>query len=172
MREIPLTKGYVALVDDEDYELVASYKWSAFETGRKTQRVYGFRKTPGNRKTNRINIFLHRFILNAPTEMQVDHIDRNGLNCQRSNLRLATSKQNGANSDKPIGISGYRGVEPYPYGKWRARAQEKHIGVFDTPEEAAHHYDVVAQKIWGEFAILNFPESECGALRTHAEKEM
>jgi len=156
LREIELTKGYLARIDNDDYERVSQYLWCAFETGIRIKRVYGVRKASGNRR----NIFLHRFILNAPPGIQVDHIDRNGLNCQRSNLRLATSKQNGANSRKIIGVSGYRGVEPYPNGKWRARAQETHIGVFETPEDAASAHDKHAKEIWGEFAVLNFPRGE------------
>ena len=163
LREIELTKGYMALVDNSDYERVTVHNWCAFETGINIKRVYGVRKMGGN---NRLNIFLHRFIMNAPEDMQVDHIDHNGLNCQKYNLRLASCVQNGANSRKPIGISGYRGVEPYPNGRWRARAQEKHIGVFDAPEEAAAAYDRYALAIWGEFAMLNFPPRRVRRIRT------
>jgi hypothetical protein len=170
LREIPLTKGYVALIDDEDYERVSMHKWCAFETGVKIKRVYGVRKTPGSRRTNRLNIFLHRFVMDAPSGIHVDHEDRNGLNCQKYNLRIATPAQNGANSQKIIGVSGYRGVEPYPNGRWRCRAQERHIGVFDTPEAAAQRYDEVAIEIWGEFAMLNFPNNVGGVIRPRSSK--
>ena len=90
MREIPLTKGYVALVDDEDYERAAAFKWSAIVIRDKNKgRVYGMRATDWNPETRRNGkyIYLHRFILNAPDRVMVDHRDSDGLNCHKHNLR-------------------------------------------------------------------------------------
>src|ERR1700733_15352358 len=99
MREIPLTKGYVALVDDADFERVNRLKWTATECHRKdgsVKKVYAYRMV--GRKT----VFLHRFLLGLPPgrKPQVDHHDGDGLNCQRQNLRVASNAENSRNRGK------------------------------------------------------------------------
>lgn len=85
MRSVSLTRGYEAVVDDEDYDLVSQFKWYANVSGR---TVYA------ERKTRRVQMSMHRLILDAPAHLCVDHIDGNGLNNTRANLRLATRQQN------------------------------------------------------------------------------
>lgn len=156
MREIPLTRGLVALVDDEDYERVSEFKWRACVRARAT---YAIRTKMTNRRTK--FIFMHRFIVGAPADAVIDHRDWNGLNNQRSNLRICTVQQNCANGRRKPGKSGFRGVQPISSGRWRAvisiSGRLKHLGVFSLPEEAARIYDAAALNSFGEFAVLNFP---------------
>ena len=156
MREIELTQGKVALVDDEDYERVSAYVWTAA----KGEGDYWY----AYRKDGTESIRLHRFILGIDDEREVDHIDRDALNCQRYNMREATRTQNARNRIVPQteGGSGYRGVQSFR-DRWRAHIQiapgnRKHIGLYDTPEEAARAYDAMAREHHGEFAVLNFPD--------------
>ena len=102
---------------------------------------------------------MHRVILNAPPGREVDHINRNGLDNRRSNLRLATHAQNEANKP-PRGE--YKGAYwCKKSGRWRASIRVdgrlRHMGRFATREEAARVYDDAALEAFGEFAYLNFP---------------
>lgn len=142
MRTIPLTQGYEAIVDDEDYGLVMKHKWY---TNRVGNHIYAYRN--GYSRTP-----LHRFLMKPPIGFVVDHKDGNGLNCQRSNMRIATHTQNRINR-VTHSISGYKGIRQRPNGRWYITS----FGSFDTAEEAARVYDRLAREIYGEFAKLNFP---------------
>ena len=153
MKEITLTKGYKTIVDDDDYEAVSQYKWNVLVA---KHTVYARRYVPGN--GNKGSQFLHHFLLGCK---RVDHIDRNGLNNCRNNLRPATVQQNACNKISVGGTSQYKGV--YLNRKaWRAmiRIDKKkvHIGSYKTEIEAAKAYDAMAIKIQGEFARPNFPK--------------
>ena len=112
MKKIPLTKGYVALVDDEDYELATSVRWTACESivnidGR--QHVRGVYAVSKHKDEHGKIVSLHRMIMCPPPHLVVDHIDGDGLNNTRSNLRVATYSENIANRR-----AGYVGPEFYP----------------------------------------------------------
>lgn len=108
MKKIPLTKGQVALVDDEDYEMVSRYKWYTQDIN-KTLYAQRMIVTKGTGK--RVTMFMHRLIMNTPQGMDTDHIDRNGLNNQKSNLRICTRTQNLLNRGMlKSNTSGYKGV--------------------------------------------------------------
>lgn len=158
MKEIPLSRGLVAKIDDADYERANQYKWSAF--GRK--RVYAGRNDWSSGKSH--TVMLHRFILSAPDGLFVDHIDHDTLNCQRTNMRLCSKLEN--NRNKLIysnNTSGYKGVTwDAESGNWAAQTRVKgrsvKIGRFSDPLEAALAYDAKAKELFGDFAHLNFPE--------------
>jgi hypothetical protein len=155
-REIQLSQGRVALVDDEDYEWLNQWKWHMSSTGYARRNTTKLDTLLGTAK-----IAMHRVILNAPEGSMVDHIDCNKLNNQRSNLRLCTVAQNNRNI-LPYGKSGLKGVElDKRTGRWRAyvsvNKKRIHIGVFDTPCEAGLAYDAAARSYFGEFARPNFP---------------
>ena len=101
---------------------------------------------------------MHRVILDAPAGMMCDHIDMNGLNNQRGNLRFATHSQNSCNRKHPGGLSPFKGVFPRNE-KWRAyiKTNQKmiHLGTFDTERDAAIAYNTAAIQYHGEFARLN-----------------
>ena len=156
MKEIPLTRGKVALVDDEDFEQLFQFQWYAdLIRGRwYVMRIAGLR---GRKR----RIYMHRDILGIPLGVEVDHKDGNGLNNQRYNLRPATHAQNLQNRGKPSSnTSGYKGVSWFKRdGKWRAcigvDGRVIHLGYYDTAEEAARAYNEAAPKYHGKFAKLN-----------------
>jgi len=150
-KSIPLTQGKMALVDDEDFDKLNQYKW-CFD-GQYAQSKIG-------NKTTR----MHRVIFDSP---QVDHVDGDGLNNQRSNLRACNHTQNQMNSVKRKSLSiklssKYKGVSWHKQTeKWRARIQTSqgclYLGLFEVEEDAARAYDEAAKENFGEFARLNFP---------------
>lgn len=158
MREIPLTKGHVAIVDDCDFARVSKFKWHALASETRG-RVYAVRKDANNRL-----VYLHRDIVQAADDVLVDHRDRNGLHCWRSNLRLCTQRQNRRNrGPQSNNHSGFKGVSfDKARGKWavyiKSENRKINVGRFDDVVEAAKAYDRMAQQIFGEFAYTNFAE--------------
>jgi hypothetical protein len=153
MKYIKLTQGKQAIVDDEDFGWLNQWKWQT-------------RKTPINcyahRTESRRTIIMHRLIMNPPPEMQIDHINHDGLDNRRCNLRICTSSQNNRNQRPRKASSQYKGVSWYKdYGKWEAYIQEngkqKRIGYFNDEVMAAKAYDQKAVELYREFACLNFP---------------
>jgi hypothetical protein len=162
LREIPLTQGKVAIVDDDDYERLAKYKWCTYRSETGTWYVVrGEMSTRGYR-----HVRMHRAVLNAKPGEHCDHINGNGLDNRKSNLRIATNQQNSWNRRKPInGIARYKGVRAkQSNGKWTAQitigGHHRYIGTFPTQEEAARAYDKAAMAVFGEYAKLNFPHSK------------
>ena len=158
MKEILLTKGYVAIVSDEDYDRVAKYKWHCITAGRKgSKRHYAVRKVR-DENGKQHNQYMHRFILEV-TERSVDVDHRNGdtLNNTRENLRACTRSQNAMNRyHRVVNKTGFRGVMYVrSIDKYRASitAQGKHyyIGVFPTAAEAGAAYTSKAKELFGEF---------------------
>lgn len=155
---IPVLHGdaiVFALVDDEDYPIVSRFAWSL--NGR-----YAYASFSTGKRTHAIQ--MHRLISGHLGDgLVVDHMDGNGLNNQKANLRPCTQGENMRNRKKhKHGKSQYKGVWRDGWKrKWRARiridGRHIHLGYHDTEEEAAKAYDVGAQKYHGEFAKLNFP---------------
>lgn len=154
MKEIPLTQGKVALVDDEDYDWLMQWKWSVSSSSTKP---YAVRWTSGNRKVR-----MHRAILNLPDGVVGDHINLNTLDNRRCNLRPATKAQNNQNTKGRINTSSqYKGVSwDINKERWVAQiwANDKKywLGTFRSEHEAAHAYDAAACIHHGEFAKTNF----------------
>lgn len=160
MKEIPLTQGKTAIVDDADHQRLSAYKWSAdrHHTGRYYAKAMIRDESGRYRK-----VYMHRFIMGMTDRtILVDHRDGDSLNCQRHNLRPSTNSQNQANRRK-LKSPGMRGVFQRK-GSKRFYAQlykdKKRIslGSHATAEAAAMAYDRAAVEHFGEFAVLNYPE--------------
>ncbi len=154
-RFIPLTKGRFAIVDAGDYDWLNQYKWHAFVR----QKKWLYAACQIKRK----KIFMHRLIMKPPPDMFIDHIDGNGLNNKRENLRICTPRQNAYNRKGKSQGSKYKGI------MWNKRTRKwvtqiKHcdkamqIGSFNNQIDAAKAYDKKAKELFGEFAYLNFPD--------------
>ncbi len=154
-RPIPLTKGKFAIVDADDYYRLVKYKWHISDPASNT--LYAARRL------ERKSLKMHRVIMGAPDHLVVDHIDHNGLNNCKSNLRLCTLAQNNRNCGASKGASSrYKGVSwRKDTKKWEAmiRFNKKmyRLGTFKNEIDAARAYDKKAAQLHGEFAYLNFP---------------
>ncbi|MFA5293768.1 MAG: AP2 domain-containing protein [Phycisphaerae bacterium] len=150
-----------AIVDAEDYEKLNCYNWQCL-TSRST--FYAVRLRLNNEKAKIMR--MHREIMQAPKGMVVDHIDHDGLNNCKSNLRIATPSENRRNSRKAKGTSSkFKGVCWHKSNKkWSVginiNGRRKHLGSFDNEAEAAKTYDKAVKKYHGEFAVLNFEETD------------
>jgi len=152
---IPLTQGKFAIVDAEDYDWLNQYKWYASKC---KNTFYACRAEGGK------TIRMHREIMQAPKGLVCNHINHNGLDNRKSNLRLCTNAQNCYNQRaSATGTSKYKGVCWHKCrSKWSARircdGKFYNLGDFDDQMEAAMAYDNKAAELFGEFAYLNSPE--------------
>lgn len=152
MAEIVLTKGRLALVDDEDFDYLSQWKWY----------FHGHAPATGTPKQ-----FMHHKLLQPLPGFIVDHINRDSLDNRKANLRIATQADNTRNRSKSQIVAGrlttsrYKGVAR-GNRKWVAyighAGRRKHLGTFATESEAAEAYDTAAVLYFGEFACLNFPK--------------
>lgn len=158
MKFIPLTKGYVALVDDEDFEMLSQWKWHA---ALRCNKPYATRSIWDSKNKRTITIIMHREILKAPKDKFVDHKNGDTLNNQRSNIRLCTRAENQRNRRPNKGsTSKYLGVYwDKRKSKWCMGINGRREGYFNDEQEAARAYDAVASVLFKEFAHLNFPPS-------------
>ena len=163
MREIRLTQGQVAIVDDEDYEFLSKFKWHAVKHS-KDRTFYAVRNSKPDAAGKRRLVYMHRFILGITIGVEVDHEDRNGLDNRRSNLRVmeahGENMRNSAKQAKRATSSRFKGVSwNHRKRKWAAyvtlNRKRKFLGYFLEEEEAARAYDVAAKSLFGEFARLN-----------------
>lgn len=160
-RRIPLTRGKYAIVDPDDFGWLNKHKWH-ISTGGGT--FYAVRTTRLQNGKNRIVIKMHRQLLKVPHHLFVDHINHNGLDNRKANLRPATGAQNNRNRRK-VRLnsfhSKYKGLTWYKREKrWAVRimADRKSVflGYFQNEIDAAKAYDIAAKKYFCEFAALNF----------------
>lgn len=176
MKEIPLTRGMVALVDDEDFDHLSQYKWHAD----KAHRTFYAART-SIEETRRRTVRMHQEIL--PTYKFVDHIDHNGLNNQKNSLRIAGRDENTRNTSAQVGAtSKYLGVRKGDReGTWFASighlGKGNYLGTHTSEESAALAYNIKASELFGEFANLNIlPEGTVIARlpdhRTNRDKVM
>lgn len=156
-RWVSTTKGQRVLVSIEDYDRVMRHKWCAHSKG------YAQRRGSGVTRVDRKIIYLHRWLVNAPDGVQVDHENRCKWDCRRSNLRIATPAQNQQNMDiSRANTSGYKGVYwDASHGRWAveivANCRKHRLGRFHDPIMGARAYDRKAIELHGEFARTNFP---------------
>jgi hypothetical protein len=151
MRTIQLTKGQVAIVDDEDYEKFAGFRWHA--RPHHSGGYYASRNKPKCRGTL---LHLHCEVLG---QKYVDHINGNKLDCRRLNLRPASHAQNVKNARRRRdNTSGFKGVSPHGNG-WCATIscdkRRHHLGKFGSKLAAAIEYNIAAIQLHGEFASIN-----------------
>ena len=171
IRVIPLTQGQVTLVDAADYDRLNQWKWFAWWSP-DTKSFYAARNSVKNGK--RIQIKMHRELMEAPDGLDVDHIHHATLNNCRTQLRLAGRDQNIHNSRmKSSNSSGYRGVNwSSEHGKWRARihinGNRKHLGYFDDPKTASEVYETAAREAHGEFYCAPIRSSTASRLLPEA----
>lgn len=155
MAEIHMTGGYVALIDEDDVAKVFGFGW--FANRKEDGRVYAQARMGARR------FFLHRWLLDEPAGLLVDHIDGNSLDNRRANLRTCLHHENSHNRKSgPTSLSGFIGVQKYAIpGKYRAMLRYNgarlHLGIYDDPEHAARVRDHVARRLVGPFAVCNFP---------------
>ena len=156
MKQIPLTKGQFAIVDDEDYErLMAMGKWKVSKLGYAEKCKW---INEGGKKRC-IMLRMHRIVMNCPDDKFVDHKFGNTLDNRKSHLRICTKQQNNMNcAARKNNTSGFKGVE-VTGNKWKAsiRFNRKRIalGVFLSALDAARAYNAAAINYFGEFANLN-----------------
>lgn len=151
VRYISLTRGYFAMVDAADYEWLSRHKWLAMVSD---NTVYAFRKVNGK------VILMHREIMKPPRGRVVDHMNRNGTDNRRANLRNCLNRENVCNARPRGGTSQYRGVCRHG-AKWHASighlSIRVYIGLFTEEIEAARAHDRMAIMLHGQYAYLNLP---------------
>jgi len=161
MIEIPLTQGQVALIDDEDFEIVSRYKWCA-RWSPCTNSFYAMTNIR-NAAVQGTTLRMHRLIMKAQQGEQIDHINHDTLDNRKAELRLCTQNQNQHNrSAQANNTSGYKGVFWHKASqKWQAQIQlngkRKSLGCYAAPEAAHQAYCKAALELHGEFARVAWP---------------
>lgn len=159
--------GKVALVDDESYESLCQYRWNAQPGG---ETFYASASIHGQ------SVFMHKLILDLPSSQKVDHVNGNGLDNQKHNLRPCTHAENMRNRRKyKITLSKYLGVTWNKQDKkWRARVEKDgenySAGQYFIEEQAAYARDLKAKELFGEFACLNFSDEQLSLLRSKYQR--
>lgn len=157
MKEVKLSDGSRALVDDEDFSLTLPFNWYPNHKG----YAHGYLRGSGD-GNGKVMVLLHDLVMHAEGR-KVDHRDRNKRDCQKRNLRFATDSQNQGNRKvRHDSRSGLKGVTPHGRN-WRARimrgGKRLQLGTFASQREAALAYDSAARETFGEFALTNFKEA-------------
>jgi hypothetical protein len=156
-KQVRLPQGLFATVDDCDYELVSKYTW---KLARDKSNIYAIASVKVNGRMTTIR--MHRVILGAKPGTTIDHINGNGLDNRRANLRFCSHNENNRNRQKRGKFtSRYKGVYQLRGSiRWKASIKcegvQTHLGTFDREVDAAKAYDAAAREKFGEFARTNF----------------
>jgi hypothetical protein len=151
-KRIPLGRGLFALIDDEDYELIAAFSW----------HLHGSSNCEGYYAAS--NVKMHRMIINAPPGTVVDHINGNKLDNRKKNLRFCTHAENQQNTKSRGGSSRYKGVHYNKkskkwLGAFMFNGTHYYCGMFESEKECARAVDEKRKEVCNEFAVLNLPKS-------------
>ena len=161
-KEIPLTQGQVATVDDWWFDELSQHKWQAHYDP-KMRSFYAVRTSYVDGKKR---VVMHSVIAKTPKGMLTDHINHDTLDNREENLRVCTCSQNQMNSKmRENNTSGYRGAYKKKnryYALIQIKKQSIYLGSYSTMEDAARAYDAAAKRLHGEYAKLNFAEREDG----------
>jgi len=158
MKTINLGKGNVAYVDNEDYEKLLKFKWRLSKECNTCYAVCNYSTGDGKQHTLR----MHREIMKHPKGFEIDHINHNGLDNRKKNLRICTRSQNarnrrGINKNNESGLLGVSWDSSH--NKWKAQIQinnkRTHLGYFDNKEDASKIFNKKSKEIYGDFATLN-----------------
>jgi hypothetical protein len=159
MRTLPLSQGYVALVDDEDFERLSKYKWHALICRRKDGSILQVYATRCFRRGK--TVLLQREVMNPSPSQYISPVDGNTLNCQKSNLSVVTREHRGGRGRKRLNTSSqYKGVSWSKRDKvWTASigpdGVKKHLGSFKNERDAAQAYNEAARQTFGKDAVAN-----------------
>ena len=155
MKKISLTKGFVALVDDEDYDFLTQWKWRL--KGGYAARSMNLGRVNGKQRTK--TIFMHRVIMNTPDGMETDHSDLDKLNNQRNKLRICSASENRQNRPPQCNNKHNAKGVSLRKGKWHAsivsNKKRINLGTFDSFDKARDAYNNAAILHHGAFARLN-----------------
>ena len=158
MKNIQLSQNKLAIVDDEDYDYLNQFTWYA------VKYKYTYYSVKCNYKYKK-NDYMHRIIMNCPDGKFIDHINHNGIDNRKENLRICTEKENQGNRKlNKNNTSGFRGVfKDKCSNKWRARIRlgkniRKHLGYFTNINDAKKAYDKAAKKHFGKFYSDNIKQ--------------
>jgi len=176
-RIIPLTRGYSTVIDDADFEEVSKRKWFTRDGG---GLVYAYRHNPRRLRPPAV-IALHRQLIAALPGEIVDHINGDGLDNRRKNLRIATRSENMTNRHNfapARGRSRFRGVffrrdcRSQPWcSQIKRHGKTYNLGYHATEERAAEAYDAAVIAFGDPFACLNFPERYASSGSSHLDRE-
>lgn len=160
--EIELSGGHVVVVDEQDFPIVRDRKWNvAIVYGKDGENRHVYAQSSVRIKAGVWRtILMHRLIMNAPSGLFVDHVNGNGLDNRKENLRICNNTQNQQNQVRVRGKSQYKGVYWHSgRSKWCAHirifGKMTHLGSFDLERDAAIAYDIAANGAFGDFANTN-----------------